>query len=683
MTMTSDAPTLVPENALTTDPKCLWTPSHPENTHMEKFRQLMQSKHQDEKLDDYNALWKWSVAYPELFWSEVWDYTHVISSNKGHHVIDKSEHLDTIPEWFKEARLNFAENLLWCRRADKTAIVATGEGHGKRFISYQELYNDVLKFAEALKSLGVKKGDRVAAYIPNCAEAIIAMLATTSLGALWSSTSPDFGTTGVLDRFSQIQPKVLISVNAVIYNGKTLNHIPKLKTVVEGLPCLEKVVLIPFVGELEEPEKYEIPCLVSWSHFLNTVPSDKLPTDIQFEQLPFNHPAFVLFSSGTTGLPKCIVHSGAGLLLQLKKEHIIHGDMNPEDVLFYYTTTGWMMWNWLVAGLSVGATIVLWDGSPFKPSPLCLWELTDELKVTHFGTSAKYIQSLQEAKVHPMDLCKLDTLKAVYSTGSPLKPESFDFVYEHIKKDIMLGSITGGTDICSLFAGHNAALPVYRGEIQCICLGMNIQAWADENKPVYATAADLVCVTAFPCMPVCMYGDGPERTKYKSAYFDVYPHIWYHGDFVWINPTTGGVVMLGRSDGTLNPNGVRFGSAEIYNVVDKFNVDGGIEDSLCVGQKIKGEDDERVVLFLKMKDGSASISDELVKKLKVTIRSELSPRHVPAFILAIKDIPYTINGKKVEVAVKKILGGQKVTATGTLSNPESLDLYYNIPELVQ
>ncbi|KAI9482744.1 MAG: acetoacetate-CoA ligase [Benjaminiella poitrasii] len=645
---------------------------------MEKFRLLVQNKYQQE-VTDYRRLWKWSVEHPELFWSEVWDYTNIISSIKGSHVVHKDEPMDTIPVWFNEARLNLAENLLWCRSAEKTAIVATGEGHEKRFISYKELYEDVLKCAEALKAMGVEKGDRVAAYIPNCAEAIIAMLATTSIGAIWSSTSPDFGTTGVLDRFSQIQPKVLISVNAVIYNGKALNHITKLETVVQGLPCLEKVVLIPFVGELDPEQEKKIPNCVSWSKFLTTVTD--LPQEIDFVQLPFNHPAFIMFSSGTTGLPKCIVHSGAGLLLQLKKEHIIHGNMGPEDVFFYYTTTGWMMWNWLVSGLAIGATLVLWDGSPFKPAPISLWELVDDLKITHFGTSAKYIQSLEEAHVHPMDHCQLDSLKAIYSTGSPLKPDSFDFVYKHIKKDVMLGSITGGTDICSLFAGHNAALPVYRGEIQCISLGMNIQAWTADRTAVLAEAGDLVCLTAFPCMPVTMYGDDARRTKYMGAYFDVYPNTWYHGDFVWINPVTGGVVMLGRSDGTLNPNGVRFGSAEIYNVVNKLNVQDRIEDSLCVGQKLKDQDDERVILFLKMKD--AVLSDELVKKLKSTIRSELSPRHVPAFILPIGDIPYTINGKKVEVAVKKIISGRKVTATGTLSNPESLELYYNIPELEQ
>ncbi|CAO3592318.1 unnamed protein product [Absidia cylindrospora] len=665
------------ENNLTLDPKCLWTPRHPEDTEMERFREAVNSKY-NLTLANYQELYEWSVSQPEAFWSEVWDKTAIISSVKATRVLDTSRRMDSIPEWFEGALLNVAENMLWCRSADKTAIIATGEGHGRIHISYAELYQKVLQCAEAMKSIGIQQGDRVAAYIPNCAEAIIAMLAATSLGAIWSSTSPDFGTTGVLDRFTQIQPKILFSVNAVYYNGKTLNHVPKVEAVVKDLPSVEKVVMIPFVKEMPIGQ---VDKSVTWDQFLETVPVDQLPSEIDFKQLPFNHPAFILFSSGTTGLPKCIVHSGAGLLLQLKKEHILHGDMTSDDILFYYTTTGWMMWNWLVSALSVGATVVLWDGSPFKPAPISLWELVDELKVTHWGASAKYIQSLQEAGVHPMDLCKLDTLKAVYSTGSPLKPESFEFVYEHIKKDVMLGSITGGTDICSLFAGHNAALPVYRGEIQCICLGMKIEAWTDDKRSIKGEPADLVCTSPFPCMPVAMYGDDETRTKYKNAYFNVHDDIWYHGDFVWINPKTGGVIMLGRSDGTLNPSGVRFGSAEIYNVVDRF-VDQGVEDSLCVGQKIKNEDDERVVLFLKMKNGEP-LSDDLVKSIKVKIRSELSPRHVPAFILPITDIPYTINGKKVEVAVKKIISGQSVTPSGTLTNPESLKLYYDIPVLAQ
>ncbi|KAG0167644.1 hypothetical protein DFQ28_005697 [Apophysomyces sp. BC1034] len=668
------------DTKLSTEPPCLWKPSQPENTAMERFRVRVNEKY-GLSLGNYQELWKWSVEAVEDFWSTVWEFTDVISSAKATQTLDRSRRMDEIPEWFKGARLNFAENLLWCRSNDKVAIVSTGEGRSHQFITYAQLYTQVLQCAEAMKSMGIKVGDRVAAYVPNCPEAIVAMLAATSLGAVWRAWEKQWLTLkfqGVLDRFSQIKPKILLSVNAVIYNGKKLDHTSKLNTVVRGLPSVEKVVVVPFVQDMPEQT---VEKSVSWDSFLSTVPANKLPSEITFEQLPFNHPAFILFSSGTTGLPKCIVHSGAGLLLQIKKEQVIHGDMTPDDVFFYYTTTGWMMWNWLVSALSVGCTIVLFDGSPFKPEPISLWELVDELKITHFGTSAKYIQSLQEAKVHPKDKCKLDTLRAVYSTGSPLKPESFEFVYNHIKKDIMLGSITGGTDICSLFAGHNAALPVYRGEIQCICLGMKIEAWADTNKPVFAEAADLVCTVPFPCMPVSMYGDDEKRTKYKNAYFDVYDGTWYHGDFIWINPKTGGVVMLGRSDGTLNPSGVRFGSAEIYNVVDGF-IREGVEDALCVGQKIKNEDDERVVLFLKMKAGVA-LTEELIKAIKVKVRAELSPRHVPAFVLPIADIPYTINGKKVEVAVKKIISGQKVTATGTLVNPQSLDLYYDIPALAQ
>ncbi|KAI9310461.1 acetoacetate-CoA ligase [Dichotomocladium elegans] len=665
-------------SALTVDPPCLWKPSHPENTEMDKFRRYICKKH-NLTLEDYPSLWRWSVTSLADFWTGVWEYTNIISSKRADRVLDLSVPLDAVPEWFAGARLNFAENLLWCRDATHTALIVTGEGQAEagRRISYAELYEQVKQCAAALEAAGVGVGDRVAAYIPNCAEAIVAMLATISLGAIWSSTSPDFGTTGVLDRFEQIAPKVLFSVNAVVYNGKKLDHLAKLKPVAEGLrSSVKKVVVIPFVQDMP----CALPGTVTWDAFLASPKKTSEPdTPIRFAQVPFNHPAFILFSSGTTGLPKCIVHSGGGLLLQLKKEHVIHGSMSKDDVFFYYTTTGWMMWNWLVAGLSVGATLVLWDGSPFKPSPIHLWKLVDRFGITHFGTSAKYLQSLQEAHVYPKNECKLTTLKAIYSTGSPLKPESFEFCYKHIKSDMFLGSITGGTDICSLFAGHNSALPVYRGEIQCICLGMKIEAWRDANQPVYAEAADLVCTAPFPCMPVYMYNDDAQRSKYKNAYFDVYKNVWYHGDYVWLNPRTGGVVMLGRSDGTLNPSGVRFGSAEIYNIVDRFTE---IEDELCVGQKIKGEDDERVVLFVKMKPG-VPFTDDLAKKIKTAIRAELSPRHVPAFVLPIKDIPYTINGKKVEVAVKKIISGQKVTPTGTLANPESLALYYDIPALAQ
>ncbi|KAI7861446.1 acetoacetate-CoA ligase [Spinellus fusiger] len=664
------------DKALSTTPECLWVPSNVEDTEMEKFKRHVNSTY-SLQLTNYQELWKWSVTDPNTFWSAVWDYTSVLYSKPANRPgIDLSVRMDAIPEWFQGARLNYAENLLW-QKGDRTAIIATGEGHAPQFISYDALYQQVLKCAEAMKKMGIKVGDRVAAYISNCPEAIVAMLAANSLGAVWSSTSPDFGTAGVLDRFSQIEPRILFSINAVHYNGKLLDHTVKLNTIAQGLSSVEKVIVIPFV---RDHKGQAVDKSQSWNDFLASVPSHALPSTITFEQLPFNHPAFILFSSGTTGLPKCIVHSSGGLLLQLKKEHILHGDMKPDDVTFFYTTTGWMMWNWLSAALSVGCTIVLWDGSPFRPAPISLWKLVDELQITHFGVSAKYIQSLQEASISPKSECSLSSLKVIYSTGSPLKPESFDYVYSHVKKDVLLGSITGGTDICSLFAGHNAALPVYRGEIQCICLGMKIEAWTDTNTPVYAESADLVCTVPFPCMPVYMYAD-PGHAKYKAAYFDQYDNIWYHGDFVWINPNTGGVVMLGRSDGTLNPSGVRFGSAEIYNVVDVFAKE-GVEDSLCVGQKIKDQDDERVVLFVKMKS-TVELTGELVRTIKTKIRSELSPRHVPAFILAVQDIPHTINGKKVEVAVKRIISGQKVTPTGTLVNPESLSLYYDIPELRQ
>ena len=401
------------------------------------------------------------------------------------------------------------------------------------------------------------------------------------------------------------------------------------------------------------------------------------PEPMPFEQLPFNHPLYILYSSGTTGKPKCIVHSAGGTLIQHLKEHIIHGDMTRKDVFFQYTTTGWMMWNWLVSGLAVGCTIVLFDGSPFKPHPWILWDLAQELGFTKFGTSAKYLQSLQEMKIYPNEKHTLPRLNEMYSTGSPLTPESFEYVYTHIKKDICLASITGGTDIISLFCGHNHTYPVHQGEIQCRCLAMAVEAWSSDRRPVYGESGDLVCTKPFPSMPVYFWND-KDRNKYSEAYFSNYKGVWYHGDYVWINPNTKGIVMLGRSDGTLKPAGVRFGSAELYNIVEKYK--GIVADSLAVGQRRPQDTDERVVLFLKMCEGQ-SFGQEIVDRLKADIRKQLSPRHVPAFILPIADIPYTINGKKVEVAVKKLLSGQQVVASGTLSNPESLDLYRNIKEL--
>ncbi|CAG8657940.1 2705_t:CDS:2, partial [Acaulospora morrowiae] len=639
------------------NPVELWRPKDASNTEIEKFRVKVNNKFKL-NLETYQQLWKWSTDNISDFWATVWDYTNIIHSVPYEQVIG-SEPMDRIPTWFSGARFNFAENLLQCQDKNKVAIISTGEGRNTKRITYRELYSQVSRAAAVMRSSGVKAGDRICAYISNIPETVVAMLAACSIGAIWSSTSTDFGVTAVLDRFKQLKPKILFSVNSVVYNGKRLDHLKKLQTVVESLiqEGLEKVVVVPFDESDENSlDLSSLPLATSWNEFISKLSNEEL--ELKFEQLPFDHPIYILFSSGTTGKPKCIVHR-AGLLIQHKKEHILHGNMSANDVFFYYTTTGWMMWNWLVSGLAIGCTIVLYDGSPFKPNPSVLWELTEKERITIFGTSAKYIQSLQDVKYIPKECHNLESLRMIFSTGSPLSSESFDFVYNSIKKDVLLGSITGGTDICSLFCGHNAALPVYRGEIQCISLGMKVEAWDGRDNPAFARPADLVCTKPFPCMPVYFYND-QGNSKYLGTYFSHYPSVWYHGDYVWINPNTGGVVMLGRSDATLNPSGIRFGSSEIYNVVDSFEE---IKDSLAVGQKIG--DDERVVLFLKMVD-DCECGEELILRIKKQIREQLSPRHVPAFILPIADIPYTINGKKIETIVKRIISGETVTPSETI-----------------
>ena len=449
-------------------------------------------------------------------------------------------------------------------------------------LTFAELKAKVTICSNALRASGVSKGDRVVAYIPNCAEAIVFMLAAASIGAIWSSASPDFGVVGVLDRFLQVKPKILVSVNAVVYNGKKHDHLGKLKESVDGLPTLEQVVVIPFVPDAS-CDVSAIKNGITMDDFFKR--ADGLPNknEIQFEQLTPDHPLIIVFSSGTTGKPKCIVHSHGGTLIQHLKEHVIHGSMGPKDVFFYYTTTGWMMWNWLVSGLATGASIVVYDGSPFKPTPGRLWELVDELGITIFGTSAKYIQSLEEGKYKPGEKFKLTSLHSLYSTGSPLNPSCYDFIYSSIKKDILVGSITGGTDIVSLFAGHNSATNVYRGEIQCRCLGMSIEAWDENKTPITDAPGDLVCTRPFPAMPVFFWNDD-DGQKYKGAYFSHFDGVWYHGDFLIIHSDTGGVSMLGRSDGTLNPAGVRFGSADLYNIVANFP---DVADSLAVRQKLQ------------------------------------------------------------------------------------------------
>ncbi|KXS16134.1 acetoacetate-CoA ligase [Gonapodya prolifera JEL478] len=649
-------------------PEKLWTPSWSTERNMDKFRLFINERFAID-LRDYHDLYTWSVTKIADFWESVWIWSKIKHSRSYEKVVEDAP-MQKIPKWFLGARLNFAENLL-PYNDEHLAIIATGEYGRTEKLTYSELRERVRVFAGALRAAGIGVGDRVCAYIPNCVEAIVGMLAATSLGAVWSSTSPDFGVAGVLERFSQVKPKVLITVNAIVYNSKHYDHLDKVRHVVDGLTELSRVVVVPFV-EGKSTDLSGIKGATWLPDFLAT--SDDGP--LIFEQLPPDQPVYIMYSSGTTGLPKCMVHSALGTLIKHKTEQTIHSSLQRNDVLFYYTTTGWMMWNWLVSGLATGLTVFLYDGSPFKPHPGRLMDLVDEHGITVFGTSAKYLQSLQEVGAIPRESHSLASLHTILSTGSPLRPESYDFVYRDMKKDVLLGSISGGTDIVSCFVGQNDTLPVYKGEIQCRLLGMAIEAWDINGHPVLDEEGDMVCVKPFPCMPVAFWNDTPERLKYMAAYFDQFSGVWYHGDFLRINSKTGGVVLLGRSDGTLNPGGVRFGSAEIYHIMSRFLPE--IADTLCVGQR-QGAD-ERVVLFCQMAPGH-KLTDALRSRIARAIRDELSPRHVPAKILPIADIPHTINGKKVEVAVKKIISGATVVPSGTLANPECLELYKNIPEL--
>lgn len=652
-------------------PNLMWKPCPGRLTNIHRFQSVVNHSF-GLNLETYEELRKWSVTNCADFWEIFWKYADILHSQTYEEVLDQSQPMETIPEWFHGARLNFAENLLRYDD-DKVALYTAGEGQEVQSVTFHQLRKNVTVLASALKNLGIKKGDRVVGYIPNCALAVEAMLATASLGAIWSSTSPDFGVSGVLDRFTQIKPKVIFSVDAVRYNNKIHNHLGKLTQVVQSLPDLEKVIVMPFVGKADEIDLSNIPNSILLSEFSKF--ADERPV-LEFAQVPFNHPLFIMYSSGTTGPPKCMVHSVGGTLIQHLKEHLLHGNMNRQDVILYYSTTGWMMWNWLVSALAVGAAVVLYDGSPFIPTPHVLWDLVDQIGITVLGTGATWLSALEDRKVHPIKTHNLSPLHTILSTGSPLKPASFDYVYSSIKKDVLLGSISGGTDIISCFVGQNPTVPVYRGEIQTRNLGMAVESWNDEGQAVYDQSGELVCTKPFPCMPVYFWND-PQGLKYKKAYFNKFAGVWTHGDFCLINSCTGGIVMLGRSDGTLNPAGVRFGSAEIYNIVERFDE---VEDSLCVGQPT--HEGERVVLFLKMANGYR-FSDELVSRVKSTIRQLLSARHVPEILLETKEIPYTASGKKVEVAVKRILKGEHIKNRGALANPNSLDLYYDIPELKQ
>uniref|UniRef100_UPI0037E76465 acetoacetyl-CoA synthetase n=1 Tax=Semicossyphus pulcher TaxID=241346 RepID=UPI0037E76465 len=664
------------EKIMDMESKVLWYPDSKKNTQMDKFRKQVNGDY-GLNLVNYNDLYQWSVDSYSEFWGMVWRFCGVESSKPYEEVVDVSKRISDVPEWFKGARLNYAENLLKHADQDKVALYAGTEANEEIVkVTFGELRRDVALFAAAMRKMGVETGDRVVGYLPNGIHAVEAMLAAASIGAIWSSTSVDFGVNGVLDRFSQIQPKLIFSVAAVVYNGKTHDHMEKLTSVVKGLPDLKKVVVIPYARSKQETDLSKIPNSVFVDDFLVSGRGEggQFP-QLEFEQLPFSHPLFIMYSSGTTGAPKCMVHSAGGTLIQHLKEHILHGNMTSSDVIIYYTTTGWMMWNWLVSALAVGASVVLYDGSPLMPTPNVLWNLTDQLGITIFGTGAKWLSVLQERNLKPAETHNLQSLHTILSTGSPLKPMSYEYVYRCIKNNVLLGSISGGTDIVSCFMGQNPTVPVYRGEIQTRNLGMAIEAWSLDGKPVWGESGELVCLKPIPCAPTHFWND-ENGSKYHKAYFSTYPGVWAHGDYCKINPKTGGIVMLGRSDGTLNPNGVRFGSSEIYNIVEAFEE---VSDSLCVPQ-YNSDGEERVILFLKMAPGKP-FSPELVGKIKGAIRKALSARHVPALLLETRDIPYTISGKKVEVAVKQVIAGMEVAQRGAFSNPDSLDLYKNIPEL--
>ncbi|WAC27360.1 acetoacetate--CoA ligase [Ancylobacter sp. SL191] len=647
--------------------EALWTPSRDriERAAVTAFLRATNERHGTD-LASYRDLHAWSILRPDAFWEQVWDLGAVIGERGDVALIDGEKMPGA--RFFPEARLNYAENLLRPRDRSSLALVFRGEDKVERHVTFGELTDLVSRLQQALKAAGVGVGDRVAATLPNLPETIAVMLAASSLGAIFSSCSPDFGERGILDRFGQIEPKVYVACDGYWYAGKRVSISDKLTTVVPHLPSAVKTVIVPYLGEAEEVAA-GLPNGVSLEAFI----APFAPAPLTFERLPFNHPLFILFSSGTTGVPKCIVHGAGGTLLQHIKEHRLHCDLHPGERLFYFTTCGWMMWNWLVSGLASGLTLCLFDGSPFAPGPSVLFDYAAKERFALFGTSAKYIDSLRKEGLRPVDTHDLSALKTLTSTGSPLAPADFAYVYEAIKPDLHLASISGGTDIVSCFVLGDPTAPVYRGEIQCAGLGMAVEVWSDEGQPVTGERGELVCTRPFPSMPVMFWND-PEGAKYHAAYFDRFPHIWCHGDFAeWT--VHGGLIIHGRSDATLNPQGVRIGTAEIYAQAEQVPE---IVEAIAIGQE--WDNDVRVVLFVRLKPGTV-LDEALEKRIRTQIRTGASPRHVPAKIVAVTDIPRTRSGKITELAVREVVHGRPVKNTEALANPECLDLYRDLPQL--
>ncbi|NKC14340.1 MAG: acetoacetate--CoA ligase [Gammaproteobacteria bacterium] len=641
----------------------LWRPSEARrrNANMRAFMETVNAKW-GLAIDDYQALHRWSITQREDFWVSVWDFCEVIADTRGEVVLENGEAMPGA-RWFPGARLNFAENLLR-RRDDKPAFIFRGEDRVERTMTYAQLYALVRGLTYALEERGVSVGDRVGGYLPNLPETIAAMLAAASVGAVWSSCSPDFGVQGVVDRFGQIEPKVMFVADAYYYNGKTLDCLEKAAGIQQAVPSIEHVLVVPYTRS--HPDLAHLKGAMMVADAVAEAPGG----DIAFARMDFNHPLYIMYSSGTTGVPKCIVHGAGGTLLKHLEEHRLQSDVKPDDRLFYFTTCGWMMWNWLASGLASEATLLLYDGSPFYPGPAALFDFADQHGMTLFGTSAKYIDAVKKSGLRPKETHDLSALRAMLSTGSPLAPESFDFVYGHVKSDLHLASIAGGTDIIGCFVLGTPLQPVWRGEIQGPALGMDVAVFDDRGNPVVGQKGELVCRQAFPSMPVGFWND-PDDARYRAAYFERFEGVWCHGDYVE-QTVNGGLVIHGRSDAVLNPGGVRIGTAEIYRQVEQL---AEVVEGLVIGQQWEG--DTRIVLFVRLAEGLA-LDEALDQKIRLQIRSNATPRHVPARIMQVADIPRTKSGKIVELAVRNIVHGEPVENIEALANPEALDLFKDL-----
>jgi acetoacetyl-CoA synthetase len=617
------------------------------------------------KLNTYHDLQKWSVNNIPNFWALIWEFGEVRASVPYESVVTNLDDMLGVT-WFPGTRLNFAENLLRYRD-DRTALTFRGEGQEAVRLTYAQLYDKVARLAEALRQSGVKVGDRIAGFMPNMIETVIAMLAATSLGAIWSSCSPDFGVKGILDRFQQIEPKILFTANGYSYNGRVFDSLERVSSVLGEIPSVEKVIVVPYTDT--SPDISQIPNSVLFNDYISVRPE----SEIQFEQLPFDHPIYIVYSSGTTDKPKCVVHRAGGILIQHLKELILNTDMKRDDTIFYFTTCGWVMWNWLVSSLTQGASIILYDGSPFFPDETTLFKLVKDENTSIWGTSPRYLATIEKAGIRPDEQYDLPNLKTMISTGSPLSIENYQFVYRYIKPDIFLNNISGGTEAIACFGIGNPISPVYAGEMQGLGLGMDVHVFDDKGRSITEQEGELVCTKPFPSMPLKFWNDDNNQ-KYRSTYFETYPNVWRHGDNARIT-NNGGLIISGRSDATLKPGGVRIGTAEIYRQVETVEE---IQDCLVIGQE--WDNDVRIILFVKLNEG-VEFTETIVQKLRNVIRNNASPRHIPAKIIPVADIPYTVNGKKVELAVRNIIHGKPVQNIDALANPDALELYKNLKEL--